>query len=647
MMTTHAQSSRRRIQSKLLIAFAAVVIPPLVFVGVYHLHTITRTLEQNAVESASEALFLKARNIEQFLKDCKLNLRHLSQTSALKELVDALDGPEERIRPLRRKVEYEFLSFSQSQGIYAGIGFIDLTGEELVRVDSEGIVDHDSLHNRRDREYFIETMKLMPNNVSVRITRQNPDDGSPQRDPVLWYAMPVVNRRLQKRGVVLTTIFGRHLFTLPQEGEADVGETFLMNREGLYLSHPDRSKEWGGPNYATASENVLRDYGPEIAKSILSGTRGVITEGSDDLISYARVSLKEGDPTSFWVLADPRPKRMVFARVRAYRRVFVIILVGSLMLALSLSVFLARRFTRPLTRLRDGVRSFGGGNLAYRVDVHTNDEIEDLADEFNRMADTLETFYTGLEEKIEEKTKELERANARLIQSEKLAAIGTLSSGVAHEINNPLDGLLNCIARIRKKPEDVERTRTYLDMMSNALSRIASVVQQLLDFSRKHELTLRATDVHRVLEDAILLMDYRLGKSNVQIVRDFAHDLPRVTGDGHHLQQVFLNLTLNALDAMPDGGTLHLRSYPSDHPASAPDVAPDRICVEIEDTGVGIPEGEIDKIFDPFYTTKGPGEGTGLGLSVSYSIVKEHSGEIEVRSVEGQGTTFIVRLPVA
>jgi len=244
----------------------------------------------------------------------------------------------------------------------------------------------------------------------------------------------------------------------------------------------------------------------------------------------------------------------------------------------------------------------------------------------------------------------LERANARLIQSEKLAAIGTLASGVAHEINNPLDGLFNCIARIQKKPGDVERARTHLDMMYDALSRIAAVVQQLLDFSRKHELTLQATDVNRVLEDAIVLMDYKLRKSNVQIVREFTQDSPPAIGDNHHLQQVFLNLALNALDAMPDGGTLYLRSYPVERPAGEPgDAGSDEVwvCVEIEDTGVGIPEEEIDKIFDPFYTTKGPGEGTGLGLSVSYSIIKEHNGEIEARSAEGQGATFIVRLPAA
>jgi len=187
-------------------------------------------------------------------------------------------------------------------------------------------------------------------------------------------------------------------------------------------------------------------------------------------------------------------------------------------------------------------------------------------------------------------------------------------------------------------------------MMYDALSRIAAVVQQLLDFSRRHELTLQATDVNRVLEDAIVLMDYKLRKSNVQIVRELAHDLPAAIGDGHHLQQVFLNLALNALDAMPDGGTLYLRSYPVEPSAGEPGSAGSdgvRLCVEIEDTGVGIPEGEIDKIFDPFYTTKGPGEGTGLGLSVSYSIIQEHNGEIEVRSAEGEGTTFTVRLPVA
>lgn len=230
-MTTPATTRRKKIQRKLLIAFAAVVFPPLVFIGAYHVHTITKALEQNAVEAASEALFLKARNIERFLADCKYNLRYLRDTFALRELVKALDDAEEEVPFLHMNVEAEFVGFARSQRIYAGIRFIDVAGNEIIQVYSDGlhfrIAKPAYLTNWQNQEYFIEAMKLMPQNVSVRITRQNLADGSPGRDPRLWYAMPVLNRRRERRGIILTTIFGRHLFTLPQEGETEIGETFL------------------------------------------------------------------------------------------------------------------------------------------------------------------------------------------------------------------------------------------------------------------------------------------------------------------------------------------------------------------------------------------------------------------------------------
>jgi len=430
----------------------------------------------------------------------------------------------------------------------------------------------------------------------------------------------------------------RLLETVRGGKETDV-HMVLVHQDGSYLSRLEAMGE-ARPETYTPGENLRDHYGEEIVAQLLSGRAGTISDGVDDIISYASIPVFPGSGRRipFWVLVDVRPKSVVLASVIAYRRIFALIVFVSLLLALMLSVLLARRFTRPLTHLRDGARLIGHGDLKYRLRIHTGDEIEELARAFNNMADQLQTSYSGLEERIHQKTEELESAHRELIQTEKLAAVGTLAAGVAHEINNPLDGIMNCIARIRRKPDNVEQTSAYLDLMSDAISRIGTVVRQLLDFSRKHDLTLQPTDVNGVVEDTLRLAEYGLRKGKVRVEKDLDPALPLIVGDAHHLQQVFLNLTLNAMAAMPEGGTLYFHSYPSPNESK-------EVCVEVTDTGVGIPREQLDKIFDPFYTTKRSGNGSGLGLSVSFNIVKEHQGTIEVESTPGQGTTFRVRLP--
>ena len=236
------------------------------------------------------------------------------------------------------------------------------------------------------------------------------------------------------------------------------------------------------------------------------------------------------------------------------------------------------------------------------------------------------------------------RMEQQLIFSEKMAAIGEVAAGVAHEINNPLDGLINCILRIRRDPENLHQTKEYLDLMEEALRRIESTVKQLLDFSRHHELSLASVSLNEVVGEVIGLIEYSTQEKGIKIERRFRSDLALILGDKHLLEQVVLNLALNAVAAMPDGGTLILETGT---------VKPDTFrraqmaYVRVTDTGIGIPHAIQDRIFDPFYTTKISEKGTGLGLSVSDRIVRQHEGTLEFESEYGQGSAFTVNLPVA
>jgi signal transduction histidine kinase len=232
----------------------------------------------------------------------------------------------------------------------------------------------------------------------------------------------------------------------------------------------------------------------------------------------------------------------------------------------------------------------------------------------------------------------------QLIFSEKMAAIGELAAGVAHEINNPLDGLLNCILRIKRNPKNVSQTQEYLDLMEEAIRRIEATIGKLLDFSRSHELTLTAINLNDVVHETIGLIDYGASEKGIQIEKDFQDKIALIHGDKHLLEQVILNLTLNAITAMPDGGTLRFETGEIILDAL---LAQPSVYIKVIDTGIGISKSVQDRIFDPFYTTQITQKGTGLGLSVSDRIVRQHQGVIEVESEEGNGSTFTVKLPVA
>jgi len=230
---------------------------------------------------------------------------------------------------------------------------------------------------------------------------------------------------------------------------------------------------------------------------------------------------------------------------------------------------------------------------------------------------------------------EKKQLEQQVLNAEKLASIGKLAAGVAHEINNPLGGILNCLYNIRKGSLSAARQAEYLVSMEDGLRRVQTIVRQLLDFSQQHEPELSSTEVNPMIERVLALTNYAFVGTDVSLRQELAGDLPPLMADRHMIEQVLMNLILNAVQAIRGEGAVTVRSGKDDK----------WFTIEVEDTGSGIPPDVLPKIFDPFFTTKGQGEGTGLGLSVSLGIVERHGGEILVRSQVGKGTVFTVRLP--
>ncbi|MBU0558163.1 MAG: HAMP domain-containing protein [Bacteroidetes bacterium] len=264
----------------------------------------------------------------------------------------------------------------------------------------------------------------------------------------------------------------------------------------------------------------------------------------------------------------------------------------------------------------------------FKPPFRAKDEIDMLTDKFNDMITRLNKTYL-----------ELEAAQKNLIDSEKLATLGTIASGIAHEINNPISGLLNAIRRIMDKPEQVEQNKKYFRMMKDAATRIEKVVKELLSLSRKQELVIHEFDIVESINNVHLLLNHKINSSKISFETGVGEEARIFYASRQHIEQVIINLVLNSIDVLNESQKSTRRIIIKTH------LDGNYTLLTVEDNGSGIEKENLDKIFEPFYTNKPTGKGTGLGLAVTSKIISSHNGKIDVESTYGQGTIFIIKLP--
>lgn len=313
-------------------------------------------------------------------------------------------------------------------------------------------------------------------------------------------------------------------------------------------------------------------------------------------------------------------------------------------LVLLLSFFITTGIIRPLREMVWATRKIAEGDLSLELSISSKDEIGQLAESFNHMLirlkqarRELEDYGRTLEEKVEQRSQQLKKIQAQLMQSEKLASLGRLASGVAHEINSPLTGILTFSHLLMRKLKGNPELQRELELIVRETTRVSTIVRGLLDFARESKPQKRPCNINELILHTLSLVEHQSVFHDIRIVKNLDPQVAMILLDANQIQQVFMNVLLNAADAMPAGGTLTITST----------MAPEDSFVQVRfaDTGSGISEKNLHRIFDPFFTTKADKKGTGLGLAVSYGIIERHRGHIEVQSQEGKGTTFTIKLP--
>ena len=451
--------------------------------------------------------------------------------------------------------------------------------------------------------------------------------------PMFYKTMEEIGTQRGVQRIRLINKTGRVIFST---SEPEIGTIVNKNADVCTVCH-------GGKELlvSASSKNRSRRFYNASGEEFLGITNAIYNEESCYMASC------HFHPESFRVLGVLDvvvSLEKMHSLLDAYRnRSLALTLLLIALTSLSLTLFTQKLVNRPVRELLEHTKMLSRGELDSLVPSFANDELGELADSFNAMTlnlkkarEELEGWGRNLEQIVQQRTHEVTQIQAQLVRSEKLASLGELVAGIAHEINNPLTGILVFSSLIHSNDKLDDTLRNDIETVMRETKRCAEIVKGLLEFARCSTPEMRLCSVNQVSEAALSLIEHQILFQDITVVRQY-HDIPHLLIDPNQFEQVLVNMFLNAGQAMLGEGVLTV--------ASGVEKASGCVFVRISDNGCGISEGNLARIFDPFFSTK-ENKGTGLGLSVSYGIIEKHGGKIDVQSELGVGTTFTIRLPM-
>ena len=470
-------------------------------------------------------------------------------------------------------------------------------------------------------------------------------------------AVPIMDESGKKAiGTIKFIIKSLKIFQMIKDIQIDeTGHAMLITSDKVILICPIFPPESHRITDPVIRKIAMDQPGWTVAEDNAHGGKNAIS-GFAPVQSTYRLGVENFDSKRWYIFISQNPDETyapvysLLWRFSSYGLILIVIIA-------IMGYFASYKIVTPIQALQNGAALIGQGNLDHRLDIHTNDEIEQLANEFNNMAIELKGFYSALEQKVEERTMELKEAQTRLIQSERLLSMGQVAAGIGHELRNPLGVIRNSIYYLKGKISYHDpKINKHINIIEKEIADSDKIVSDLLNFSRPIKPTLRLMDINNIIEEALSCNNI---PEKVKVLKELDTNISPFLLDRDLILQVFNNIILNSIDAMQDGGTLVIKTAFRPHAVDLQSnsvkqergilskvysLKSDFIEVSFSDTGKGIAEENQSKLFNPFFTTKA--KGIGLGLAVSKRVIEEHKGSIEIMSKVDKGTTVTIRLPV-
>ncbi len=591
---------------KLLLVIIPLVCIPILVVGYFSIQASEERVNRLVREEQMSQVEAAAHKINLVFYNCRIDLETITRLPVLEDLHLA------RLFRLEAEAEFNkgnlvklFRDFLARTPYYYQIRFLDVRGRELVKVRGSG--DIPKLADQGGETFFKKAMSLGPKGIFFSDLVHHKD----RRGMVMHCAKPFFSGWRERAGVVVIDLdFEKIVQVVRAIRVGQKGYAFMLDNLGRTVVHP-RFPPYKYDPSSYPDPSLLK-----LAQSMMTGSTGwqeYSFQGQSKVAAFAPI------PTMNWSLAVTVSMEEFEREAQAIKAKVIQAVLITLLLTMIVVSILSYNLIRPVRRLVAATNRLAGGDLNQEIPVQSHDELGELTLSFNRMV------------------RNLSRIQRELVRSEKLISLGRLSAGVAHEIRNPLNAMKGAMVHLQQRWADEPLIQQYTQLVSEEIDRLNRVVSEFLYFSKQSPPVLEKEDLNRIVLRTQELLAEEAAQRGVRFRNSLDPSLPLVMVDGQQMEQVLLNLIINAMDSISDGGEIHFStSLDQDNPG--------HLRLVVEDDGSGISEEFLPYVFDPFFTSKE--DGTGLGLPLSLGIVEGHGGSLKLESRQGKGTRVVITLPL-
>ena len=628
-----------RLRHKLFIAIALLTSIPLLVLLFVVVERAEQEIETRVESELHGTLAKMEGELKLLINDQRALARGLARVPALKQFATtAMQADHPDFRRASESLEQFFLNYQHAVPSIQALRFIDPNGLTLVKVKEGKPVPARRVDDERNRLFVADQSNKRFFKQAIAsaqdVTMSDFELGQVTLDAdfcpaMVRYTVKVRDEVDTLMGFLVINMWGSQVdSTVEAALGGHPGQPYIVEindaepaRDGIYLYHPDTNFRFA--NQLGTEHRLSRELSAEEWAYLKSHKEGSIYRANGQMLFFKKFVPAEGKPAQ-WALVIETDADTVLAPIIHMRNSIWLLLAVLLFIGLVVARWSATRLAQPVNELAGLIKTYADGNRKVRFEGKGRDEIGTAGRAFNYLTESLERS---------ERARDQAEQAAR--QSERLAAVGQMAAGIGHEINNPLMNIMSLAGLLEKELRETdEQMHSDIELLIKEGRRCARIVQGILNFARASTPAYRRFDMQQLIDDTVSLMHHRMQSAEIELEMECKGDLELV-GDPNLLQQVLVNVLLNSIQASPAHSHIHLHAWGEE----------DDIYLEISDDGPGINNANLSQVLDPFFTTKQEGEGTGLGLSVSYGIIKEHDGDIRLENRREGGVKVTIRIP--